>query len=100
MVGDVALHERLLAERLSVPNQGYSLDDIKQTNACVFVDEALTGKSSSPAPVRTLWHSIYDSEQRSLQVSFYLSDEERPTADQPPTALRSPYFSFHLSAEG
>jgi len=36
-------------------------------------------------------------EQRSLQVSFYLSDEERPAAELPPTALRSPYFFFQLT---
>ena len=82
----------------------YSVDFLKETNACVFADDAMqqeyiaaTGRELL-SDVRTLWHSIYDTQERSCEVSFYLSDE--PSADEasPRTAIRSTYHRFQLNA--
>ncbi|HCI81000.1 MAG TPA: hypothetical protein DHW02_15070 [Ktedonobacter sp.] len=82
----------------------YSVDFLKETNACVFADDAMqqeyiaaTGRELL-SDVRTLWHSIYDTQERSLEVSFYLRDE--PSADEasPRTAIRSTYHRFQLNA--
>ena len=41
---------------------------------------------------RTLWHSLYDLDARSLDVSFYLGEENSPGR---PTR-RSDFFKFRL----
>jgi hypothetical protein len=64
----------------------YTPDFIRETNECVFFDQrsrdeinrSLFGTDhNSTISDRTLWHSIYDCHDCSLQVSFYLSDEKR-----------------------
>jgi len=61
-----------------------SVEDMKQANACV--------KAYSPAPlsVRTLWHGLYDCEERALDVDFYLG------ADSAGEERRSGYLHFWL----
>lgn len=82
----------------------YTVDFLKETNACVFADDSMqqeyiaaTGRKLS-SDVRTLWHSVYDTQERSLEVSFYLRD--KPGADEtaPRTAVRSNYHRFRLNA--
>lgn len=82
----------------------YSVDFLKETNACVFADDAMqqeytkaTGLEPASA-VRTLWHSIYDTQERSLEVSFYLRDEPGADEQLPCTAIRSDYHRFQLNA--
>ena len=60
-----------------------STEDIKAAHACVH-------REQPGAPVRTLWHGIYDAAERSLEVSFYLG--EGPDG----AVRRSPYLPFGL----
>ena len=62
---------------------GLSPADIKAAHACVH-------REDPASPSRTLWHGLYDSVDRSLEVSFYLGDD-------PAGGLRrSPYLRFQL----
>ena len=45
-------------------------DDMKHANSCVKAVD------SGPYKVRTLWHGLYDCEQRTLSVDFYLGEAE------------------------
>ena len=58
------------------------VEEMKAAHACV-------AREDPGAPVRTLWHGIYDAANRSLEVSFYLGDG-------PEGVRRSPYLSFRL----
>lgn len=83
----------LLHEAINEHNERLSMDFIKETNALVFIE-----KSSFICPteisVRTLLHSIYDIESRSLEVSFYLKDNIKQSSNTP--SIRSSYFKFCL----
>jgi hypothetical protein len=41
---------------------------------------------------------VYDTEERSLEVSFYLRDEPGAEETDPRMAIRSDYHRFQLSA--
>lgn len=47
-------------------------------------------------PVRTLWHALYVPERRTVQVSFYLRDENDPNQPRKSRIVRSPYLEFVL----
>lgn len=51
----------------------FSIEDIKAINASVASSD-MDSNSPEYAPHRTLWHSIYDLEERSVQVTFYLGE--------------------------
>ena len=86
-------YSRLQTEIAKSP-KGRSIEEIKRTSACV--------KASSPAgtrapdgPVRlnrTLWHSIYDCADRSMEVDFYLGED----GSAPAKEKRSGYLRFKL----
>lgn len=88
---------RRLASELK-PNQVYNEADVIEFASCVAANVA-TGAGS--VPNRTLWHSLYDLEQRSMKVSFYLG-EGTGTAnadnDKTKTAAnrRTEYLTFRL----
>ncbi len=95
---------RMLRERIEGHPTRHSIDDLKHTNASVFADDMLMAhlqmafRAGAPA-TRTLWHAIYDTSERSLQVSFYLTDEPRLEPPSQRRALRSAYYSFRLQDE-
>lgn len=91
---------KILKERLSArpSSSKFTLDSIRETNACVFFggDKSASRKDSRTRPMgRTLWHGIYDVEDRSLTISFYLRDEpeQRGAGSQ---VVRSAYREFRL----
>jgi len=43
-------------------------------------------------PTRTLWHALYDSQEKSVEISYYLG--ENPAS--PNGTRRSPYQRFRL----
>jgi hypothetical protein len=55
-----------------------STEEIKAAHSCVH-------REDPASPSRTLWHGIYDSVDRSLDVAFYLGE-----------GRRSPYLRFWL----
>lgn len=95
---------QMLRERLAGHPSKHSIDDLKQTNASVFADDTLMAHlqvafRAGAAATRTLWHTIYDTAENSLQVSFYLRDEPSLEDPEQRRALRSAYYAFRLRDE-
>ncbi len=91
-----------LEEMLHQRDGGWSKDAMKSANACVSVRKMLERLGADPAnnsiPAnmlsRTLWHSLYNVEQRTVAVDFYLGE----TGDGDTTKeIRSGYYEFALS---
>ena len=72
--------------------ESYSLDFIKETNARVFITDR---SFANPTEVRTIWHSLLDTTEASVQVSFHLRDHE--TKGHERTSIRSAYYRFGLT---
>ena len=75
---------------------------MKSANACVSVRRMLERLGAGPANnsipasmlARTLWHSLYNVEQRTVAVDFYLGETgEGDTTKE----IRSGYYEFALS---
>lgn len=83
-----------LLETLTSENKKFTLDEIKNINT--QVSPPLT-KNCGPdlEPSRTLWHSIYDMDKKSLMVKFYLG--EKTQTDNSVKALYSEYFEIKLT---
>jgi hypothetical protein len=71
------------------------LDEIISINADVAVPPRAPS-SAKRAPGRTLWHSLYDADARTVRVKFYLGEGPDP-ADETKVVLEySPYLEFQL----
>lgn len=68
-------------------NQGISAENRKETRGCVNFSPALpratTGKDGNVEPTtgyedlsRTIWHALYDIDDRRVEVRFYPGDSE------------------------
>jgi len=66
----------------------YTTAFIKETSALVFAE----GASSNN---RTLWHGIYDTHDRSLEIDFYVRDEPDSISEDG-RIIRSGYHKFQL----
>lgn len=95
---------RTLSQAIETHPGKYSVDFLKEANTCVFADDAMQQEYTRvtglelPSAVRTLWHSVYDTVERSMEVSFYLRDEPGDNDTDPRIAVRSDYFRFQLDA--
>lgn len=71
-----------------------SLDQIKAFNQAVQAGPHMGPPQAveDPRPGRTLWHSVYDLKQKSLQVSFYLGESKQARNGQ----RRTEYLEFQL----
>ena len=69
----------------------YSMDSIKKVNARVFITDR---SFANPTEVRTIWHSIFDTTESSVQVSFHLRDEDEHGIER--SSVRSAYYRFDL----
>jgi len=81
---------RILLAALGHPGRPYSLEQIKANNQAVFI----TGSSyPHPQPIadRTIWHSVYDCSERSLEICFYMRDDPAEEMN-----VYSPYSVFKL----
>lgn len=87
---------RFLRRHIDNQPKPVTLDAMKEINACVFADQAPRSLWGEQAPVRTLWHSLYDATDRRVEVSFYLRDESDPDRPAETRVVRSPYVSFEL----
>lgn len=73
----------------------FSLEEIMSINSSVAVPPEAS-ESETHAPVRTLWHSLYDADERTLRVKFYLGEKPDP-ADEARVVLEyTPYLEFGL----
>jgi predicted choloylglycine hydrolase len=83
-----------LLEKLTSADKKYTLEEIKNINS--QVSPPLTQNyGPNLAPCRTLWHSIYDMDEKSLMVRFYLGEEVQP--DNSIKARYSDYYEIKLS---
>ena len=71
----------------SVEDSGgkHSTDEIKEINSRVFIKDDINSQNK----VRTIYHNIYDTGTKSMEISFYRKDNGRQQ-------LRTPYFKFRL----
>lgn len=76
----------------------FSIDEIKQINQMVsgnkysFLDQ-------NWAPSRTLWHSIYDQNERTLEVKFYLGEKTDPQDPTRGIFEETEYYKFNLKQD-
>ena len=85
--------QRALQASLQQASRPLSKAAMRAINASVFItDEGYP--QPVPSPDRTLWHALYDCEEGSLEISFYLRDALG--ADGGRTPQRSPYLKFQL----
>ena len=73
----------------------FSLDDIIAINAQVAVPPDVPS-SGNHAPARTLWHSLYDVDARTLKVKFYVGEKPDPTDPTKAVLEYTPYLEFQL----
>jgi hypothetical protein len=92
---DVCPRYSSLAERIAAEGNMLTMNVIKQNQQAV--DAAAPGPFFGlMPPVRTLWHSLYVPERRSVQVSFYLGDKPDPHRPGKRRIVRSDYIEFVL----
>lgn len=100
--GDTYQRYRTLSQLIEAHPDKYSVDFLKKTNACVFFDDAVQREYTNLTKIellttgRTLWHSVYDTQERSLEASFYLRDESGAEETEARIAIRSDYYRFRL----
>ncbi len=63
---------RRMHEEIAKIGAKHSLENIKHTNSCVRATEPAVPNGRKPN--RTLWHSIYDVRDLTVQVDFYLGE--------------------------
>ncbi len=85
---------KILSEAIS-SKQAFSISEIKEINSRVSVPP-LAFYHLEYAPPRTLWHSLYDLEQKTMQVKFYLGEEPIPDDKEKVKILGSEYYNFSL----
>lgn len=61
--------------KLTKKKNAFGISEIKKINEAV-ANEGLPYDNPDYAPNRTLWHALYDIEERSLSVKFYLGEKE------------------------
>jgi hypothetical protein len=87
------MYNRYRALEAAVGSQDqYSLDFIKETNAHVFITDRSFDNTTE---LRTIWHSIFDTTESSVQVSFHLRDVDHP-GERHRASVRSAYYKFCL----
>jgi predicted choloylglycine hydrolase len=85
---------RILSEATG-KGKKYSISEIKDINKLVAVPPYIP-ENPQQAPGRTLWHAIYDTQNLSLQVKFYLG-EAQGSSDSKKVILRySKYLHFQI----
>jgi len=91
---------RALYDYLQEHQGKFSADDAKKAMSRVYahthdVDEG----AAHPIPCRTLWPMLYDINERSLEVKFYLKDGEVDPTTGDPTLIFSKPFKFKLKVD-
>jgi hypothetical protein len=91
-----------ILERISEHEGLFAKDEIKENNAGVDIFKLLQILKSDPkqssiaagVDSRTLWHSLYNQNEKTAEFSFYLGEDEG--ANGVPKERRSKYFKFTL----
>lgn len=93
---------RTLADRIDGRKGAFTTEDLKINNASVNISRMLDVMRSDPGSLsiaanlqaRTLWHSLYDQDHRTVETSFYLGEETWPDGTR--HERRSDYIAFGL----
>ena len=83
-----------LLESLTSFNKRYTLDEIMDINS--RVSPMMPDNHPVYAPSRTLWHSIYDLDSKSLSIKFYLGESKDPNDENKITTRYSKYIELRL----
>lgn len=67
----------------------FSVESIKKINSQVFIRDDMFNDHPQK-PVRTIYHNIYNTHQKTMEISYYRKDEGKHQ-------LRTAYFKFGLS---
>jgi hypothetical protein len=79
----------------------FSPDDASSSMALVYANTALAMEGGSPPlPMRTVWTSLFDLEDRSVTVQFYEKDGVRNATTNPSGLVFSQPFTFRLNRSG
>jgi predicted choloylglycine hydrolase len=74
-----------------------SPDDALSSMGLVYANTELGMEGGSqPLPMRTVWTTLFDLEDRSVRVQFYLHDQKKDPAAGSPGLVFSPLFTFRL----
>lgn len=95
---------RQLLDQIAGHEGGFSADEMKANNACVDILKVAEAMGTDPSQRdaafagrnRTVWHSLYDQQAGTVEVSFYLGEEGQ--ADGTRLERRSDYLTFALEA--
>ena len=92
--------QKRLAERIEAHTGSFTPAEMKAANACVSAG-AIMNLIEPRHPLRgvasrTIWHSLYDQEAGSVEVSFYPGETLEP--DGAYRERRSDYMTFVLDA--
>jgi Acyl-coenzyme A:6-aminopenicillanic acid acyl-transferase len=92
---------RRLLDRIAHHPGGFTADEMQAIHACVNIQQVYEALSTDPsqrdqaaAMNRTVWHSLYDQQAATVQVSFYLGETEHPDGTR--RERRSDYLTFEL----
>ncbi|MTI81017.1 MAG: linear amide C-N hydrolase [Firmicutes bacterium] len=86
---------RVIRDAIENYNGKFSIDCIKEINALVFIEKS-SYIDTPDIPVRTLLHCVYDSDNRSVEVSFHLRDGVSCEIKECEESIRSPYYKFSV----
>jgi hypothetical protein len=91
---------RTLARALADESATYSLEDIKRIDLLVSPETLRRDLAEHLRPgeveQRSLWHSIYDIDERRIYLDFYLRDQPVPDNSADRRMIRSQYYTFQL----
>lgn len=85
---------RTVRKRVSEHAGAFGEDFVRESNLCVSLTQPVPQGYSIPN--RTLWHALYYPDKLSLEVDFYLGEEDDPENPGKPVIRRSGYLSFSL----
>lgn len=79
----------------------FSPADVSSSMALVYANTALAMEGGSPPlPMRTVWTSLFDLEDRSVTVQFYEHDGVRNATTNPSGLVFSQLYTFRLNRTG
>lgn len=79
----------------------FSPADVKEAMSLVYAHTTdIAERSVGPLPHRTLWTMLYDIDERSLEVKFYLKDGPTDPATGDPSLVFTEPFRFKLKKTG
>jgi predicted choloylglycine hydrolase len=84
-----------LLDSLTSIKSRYSLDDIKEINS--HVSPLMPDNHPVYPPSRTLWHSIYDLNSKSLSIKFYMGETKDAKDESKIIVKYSDYIELHLN---